>query len=128
MFERSSDILFGRGISRQLKEIEEEYNNLKERNVYLQKENDRLKSENYKDSELAAMKEKCEKMEKDLLRGFPISQEEQDAIVNWCWKHADTYENEHHTIDEYEFTPTEIGTFGTVRCTCGREFTFQEAK
>lgn len=127
MFERSSDILFGRGISRQLKEIEEEYNNLKERNMNLQKENDRLKSEHYKDLELTALKDKCDKFEKDLLRGFPISEEEQEKINKWYDFHKMENPEREHGYLEYRFTPTEVGTFGDVVCSCGVQFTFQEA-
>lgn len=42
----------------------------------LEEENKKLKEENYKDEEMAAMKAKLDKMQEDYYRGFPISDEE----------------------------------------------------
>lgn len=118
----------GLDISKPLKEIEEKYDYLLEEKDRLQAENDRLKSEHYKDLELTALKEKCDKMEKDLLRGFPISEEEKEKINKWYDFHKMENPQREHGCLEYRFTPTLIGTFGTVICACGVQFLFQEAK
>ena len=96
----------------------------------------KLKDENWKDSELQSIKEQYDKMREDYYRGFPISKEESEKINAWINKH----EKEKHPRPEkslprggaiggcytYYFTTTSIGVFGTIKCTCGEEFTFQE--
>lgn len=121
-------VIFGLDISKQLQDIKEKYDYLLEKNDRLQAENDRLKGAHYKDSELAVMKEKCERLEKDLLRGFPISEEENEKIKKWYDFHKMENPQREHGCLEYRFTPTAIGTFGTVICACGVQFLFQEAK
>ena len=104
---------------------------------YLHDENKRLKSKQYKDEELSKMKDYVEKTEKDMCRGFPISEREEQKIEEWKLKH----EIEDHGLDTpekrlraqgccsggytYEFTPTSIGIIGVVKCSCGKEFEFQ---
>lgn len=103
----------------------------------LEEENKKLKTETYKDSELAEMKEKYESMKKDLMRGFPISEKEEKRIEEWKKKH----DKEVHgitTLDQrlraggciggrykYTFIPTSIGIIGSIKCNCGEEYTFQ---
>lgn len=105
---------------------------------YLQEENERLKSEQYKDEELSKMREYVEKVDKDMNRGFPISEREEQRIKEWKLKH----EVEDHGLDTpdkrlkaqgccggaytYSFIPTSIGTIGVVKCSCGKEFEFQK--
>ena len=104
---------------------------------YLEEENKKLKDEAYKDSELAKMKEKYESMRKDLIRGFPISEEEEKRIEEWKKKH----DKEVHgitTLDHrlraggciggrytYIFVLTSLGVVGTVKCNCGEKYEFQ---
>ena len=98
----------------------------------------RLKDKNWKDEELQAMKKNFDKMQKDYWRGFPITEEEDKKIKEWINKH----EEEKHPRTKmdymprggaiggcysYHFVPTSIGTFGTIKCTCGEKFEFQEA-
>ena len=103
----------------------------------LEEENRKLKEENYKDEEMAAMKAKLDKMQENYYRGFPISDEEKKRIEEWKDRHDEEVHNAHSLIDKvklggccggrytYEFVPTGIGTIGTVKCSCGAEFTFQ---
>lgn len=105
---------------------------------YLEKQNQELRDEKYKDNELLRMESELKTMKEDYYRGFPISEEEQTSIREWMNKHD---EEVHHarTLDDklklggccggrytYEFTPTSIGTIGTVKCSCGAKFTFQD--
>ena len=53
-------------------------------------------------------------MEKDLLRGFPISEEENEKIKKWYDFHKMENPQREHEGLEYRFKPTAIGTFGTV--------------
>ena len=114
-----------------LNELKETY----ERQEYalneLREENKKLKDEAYKDNELIKMKTKYEKMKEDYYRGFPISQAEDNAIENWINEHINTKHNRNSYAGviggrfTYEFTPTSIGTIGTVKCSCGESFIFQ---
>lgn len=95
-----------------------------------------LKDENWKDEQLQKMKEEYNQMKVDYNRGFPITKEESCKVKEWMNKH----EKEKHLLSnerfprggaiggsyQFIFTPTSIGTFGTVKCSCGAEFTFQE--
>lgn len=104
------------------------------RNDYLEEENKRLKSDAYKEEEMAKMKASMERYRADYLRGFPIDEDEQAAIDNWKRKHEDEKHNGYGKIRggviggsyTYHFTPTSIGTFGTIKCSCGEEFEFSE--
>lgn len=97
----------------------------------LEKENKALKDEHYKDEELQRLQEELDSLIQAKYRGFPISEEEQKKIKEWQKKHN----AEVHGITNvtaiggkyaYEFIPTSIGTFGSVKCVCGAKFDFQE--
>lgn len=103
----------------------------------LRNENRKLKDEHYKDTKMSDMKERLEKMQKEYYRGFPISEEEQEAIEDWKKKHD---EEDHGYTPEmrmkaegccggrykYVFVPTSLGVSGKIVCHCGAEFEFQE--
>lgn len=110
---------------------------LESQNQKLIKENDELKNNAYKDKELTSMRNELNEMKSEYYRGFPISEYEEKKINEWIEQH----EREAHGIKTYadklashgccggsytyEFVPTSIGTVGTVRCSCGAEFTFR---
>jgi hypothetical protein len=95
-----------------------------------------LEDEHWKDNELQSMKKQYDEMKEDYYRGFPISKEEKERINAWVKKH----EKEKHLHSEndfprggaiggsytYYFTPTSIGVFGTIKCSCGEKFDFQQ--
>jgi predicted nuclease with TOPRIM domain len=105
---------------------------------YLKEENSKLKEEYNKDEEIQKMQERLDEMQKDYWRGFPISEEEQNAIEEWKKKH----DIEVHGLTTsrmrmkaegciggryiYKFVPTSIGISGKIICHCGAEFEFQE--
>lgn len=104
----------------------------------LEEENKRLKEETYKDDKLLLMKNRLERMEKDYYRGFPISEKEEKSIREWINKHDEEVHGCHTSEEKlrrggaiggtytYEFIPTSIGTIGTIKCSCGATFTFQD--
>lgn len=116
--------------------LKEKFIGQEERIEYLKEEIKNLKDEHWKDNELQSMKEQYNKMRKDYYRGFPISEEEMEKVNEWQAKH----EAEKHPRPKmapprggaiggsytYHFTPTSIGVFGSIQCSCGEEFTFQE--
>lgn len=96
---------------------------------YLREELKEAKSDAYKDAELTKMKSRYEEMKKDYYRGFPISESEEKAIKKWQIEHEKNHKGGHGAIGgkyTYEFIPTSIGTVGTIKCSCGEKFTFQE--
>lgn len=98
----------------------------------MEREIERLKSDQYKDERLAECKETIDLLQKILEKSFSISEEEYEAIQKWQEQH----EAEKHDGKKsqgacggrytYCFTPTSLGTVGTVKCTCGEGFTFSE--
>ena len=101
----------------------------------LREEIKKLKDENYKDTELAHMKAECDRMKKDYYRGFPISEEEYEKAHNWMDDHEATKHARCNGLPrggaiggsyKWIFTPTGIGVFGSVKCSCGEEFCFNE--
>ncbi len=112
--------------------LKEKFIGQEERIEYLQKEIKKLESEHWKDNELQLMKKQYIEMNENYHRGFPISKEEKEKINAWIDKH----EKEKHNGSfyrgaiggsyTYHFTPTSIGVFGSIQCSCGEKFTFQE--
>ena len=117
-------------IENDLKRIYDHYRKVVNENEYLRKENERLKSEAYKDEELSKMKEKYEQMSKDYYRGFPISEEEDKKINEWIEKQMEKVPGIGGASGgrfTYQFTPTGLGTVGTIiDGFTGDKFTFQE--
>ena len=99
------------------------------RNESLEKENAYLKSESYKDEEIAKIKKKWNKMQEDYNRGFPISEEEYERINKWRENRSIANDGAIGGRYSYEFNPTSIGTIGTIGTIVdsftGEKFTFQ---
>lgn len=140
---KEGSIFLFKDIKSVLQEVYDHYRDVKNYNEYLQKENERLKSETYKDEELSKMKSEYDNMKEKYYRGFPISEEESEKIKQWMYKHdnnfyKDTkivpiggrYTYEIGTISgryTYEFQPTSLGTIGTIIDTLtGDKLTFRD--
>lgn len=111
--------------------------NNEDRIKLLENENKKLKEEYSKDLEIKELKNQVDKLKKDCLRGFPISEDEKNEIKEW----EDKHDREVHKLDtvdkkikasgciggkyHFVFIPTSIGTIGTVVCQCGEEFVFK---
>lgn len=121
-----------------IESIKNEYERNNAVTLSLQKENERLKAENYKDDEISKMKSQLDKMQKNYYRGFPINENEEKEIENWKKEHAERVHGLKTDDDrmraggciggnyKYEFIPTSIGVSGKVICSCGAEFEFQK--
>lgn len=128
-----------------IKTVENDFNSIRKyietleaRNRLLLEENKNLKDEHYKDKKLSEMRLRLDDMQKDYYSGFPISEDERKRIKEWMDKHEEEVHNCHSLNDKlrrgggiggtykYEFIPTSIGTIGTIVCTCGAKFTFQD--
>lgn len=111
-----------------VKNVEDGLKKRDEEIARLREENKRLMEESYKDSELQMMKSKCEAMQEDLRRGFPISEDEDTKIREWIEKHLT---KRHKLIVngrfKYEFQDFAEVSVGSVVCTeCGESFTFRQ--
>ena len=113
-----------------IKNVEDGLRKRDEEIARLREENKRLREENYKDSELQMMKSKCEVMQEDLNRGFPISEDEDAKIREWIGQHL----TKRHKLMvngngrfKYEFQDFSEVSVGSVVCTeCGESFTFRQ--
>lgn len=107
-------------------------------NKSLLEENEKLKSEHYAEIELKEMRRELNRMKADYDNGFPITNEELQAIKKWCMKHdADVHDattpSERARLGgvsggrfKYIFTPTGLGTVGVIQCACGDAFCFRD--
>lgn len=111
-----------------VKNVEDGLKKRDEEIARLREENKRLMEESYKDSELQMMKSKCEAMQEELNRGFPITEDEDTKIREWIEKHLT---KRHKLIVngrfKYEFQDFAAVSVGSVVCTeCGESFTFRQ--
>ena len=117
-------------IKKTLQQVYDHYRSVCNRNDYLKKEIEKVKSEKYADEELSRLKSEYDKMKSDYYRGFPISEEEDKNIKEW----KKNQQKKNPGIGgaaggrfTYKFTPTGLGTVGTIiDGFTGDEFTFQE--
>ncbi len=119
-------------IKKALKEIMESFNDLIDENRDLRKENKALKSKHYKDRELARLSAELNASDRMIAKGFPISDEENRAIDEWVDEHINAHGGRTRTkigcscLFHYEFSPSQLGTFGTIICDMhGDKFQFQ---
>lgn len=130
-------MIIGRSFDECLNSIKEMHHSSEIQIEALRNENRKLKDEYYKDTKMSDMKQRLEKMQKEYYRGFPISEEEQEAIEDWKKKHDE--ESHGYTPEmrmkaegccggryKYVFVPTSLGVSGKIVCHCGEEFEFQE--
>lgn len=113
-----------------LQQLYNQFRSLESQNEALREEIRRVKSETYKDQELAEMKAKYDQMKANYFGGFPISKEEEDKITSWIETIIHNHPGNVGPIGgrfRYEFVPTGIGTIGTIVDSITKEkLTFQE--
>lgn len=111
-----------------IKELGDKFTQLEAQNKRLKEENRLLKSEHFKDEELARMKTTMDQLQSDLIRGFPISEKEESKIKQWLNSHDCIYKGTRlGGVSEYRFGIIPgIGYNGYAKCTCGKEFCFYE--
>ena len=117
-------------IKKTLQQVYDHYRSVCNRNGYLTKEIEKVKSEKYADEELSKLKSEYDKMKSDYYRGFPISEEEDKNIKEWIKNQQEKNPGIGGATGgrfTYKFTPTGLGTVGTIiDGFTGDEFTFQE--
>ena len=127
---KDSNILIMEDIKKTLQQVYDHYRIICNRNGYLTKEIEKVKSEKYADEELSKLKSEYDKMKSDYYRGFPISEEEDKNIKEWIKSQQEKNPGIGGAAGgrfTYRFTPTGLGTSGTIiDGFTGDEFTFQE--
>ena len=117
-------------IKKTLQQVYDHYRSVCNRNDYLTKEIEKVKSEKYADEELSRLKSEYDRMKSDYYRGFPISEEEDKNIKEWIKNQQEKNPGIGGATGgrfTYKFTPTGLGTVGTIiDGFTGDEFTFQE--
>ena len=117
-------------IKKTLQQVYDHYRSVCNRNDYLKKEIEKVKSEKYTDEELSRLKSEYDRMKSDYYRGFPISEEEDKNIKEWIKNQQKKNPGIGGAAGgrfTYRFTPTGLGTAGTIiDGFTGDEFTFQE--
>ena len=127
---KDGNILIMEDIKKTLQQVYDHYRSACNRNDYLKKEIEKVKSEKYADEELSKLKSEYDKMKSDYYRGFPISEEEDKNIKEWIKNQQEKNPGIGGAAGgrfTYKFTPTGLGTVGTIiDGFTGDEFTFQE--
>ena len=127
---KDGNILIMEDIKKTLQQVYDHYRSVCNRNDYLKKEIEKVKSEKYADEELSRLKSAYDKMKSDYYRGFPISEEEDKNIKEWIKNQQKKNPGIGGAAGgrfTYKFTPTGLGTSGTITDSfTGDEFTFQE--
>ena len=105
-----------------IEELKEDFRKEVELNDKLKQQNAELQGTNYKDAEMAAMKQQLEQVRKNAHRGFSISEAEAKAVSEWQSRHREKYHNNKPSPSAiggnwiYKFVPTSIGVFGSCSC------------
>ena len=123
--------LFIKDIKDILQDLYNQFRALSVKYDYVLEENNRLKSESYKDEELSKMKKKLDEMSSEYYRGFPITEKENKKIAEWMDKITEGEPEMKITAIggrfTYVFTPTSIGTIGVIKDSVTRkELQFRE--
>ena len=117
-------------IKKTLQQVYDHYRSVCNRNDYLKKEIEKVKSEKYADEELSRLKSEYDKIKSDYYRGFPISEEEDKNIKEWIKNQQEKNPGIGGAAGgrfTYKFIPTGLGTVGTIiDGFTGDEFTFQK--
>ena len=105
----------------------------------LKLENERLKNDVYKDSVVKDLEKENKRLKQDCLRGFPITEEQQEMIRDWQIKHEAEIHGRKTLEDRlraggaiggkytHRFVNTSIGFIGEIVCEeCGQTFCFQD--
>lgn len=103
--------------------VKEKYDLLKRRYEFLKEENTKLKDKVFEKEYVARLQEKHDKMLRDYLRGFPLSEEDAKKIKKWQEEHKKSCKQRCYG---YRFFPTPLGVSGSIWCSCGAHFEFQE--
>lgn len=127
---KDGNILIMEDIKKTLQQVYDHYRSVCNRNDYLKKEIEKVKSEKYADEELSRLKSEYDRMKSDYYRGFPISEEEDKNIKEWIKNQQEKNPGIGGAVGgrfTYEFIPTGLGTVGTIiDGFTGDEFTFQK--
>ena len=111
--------------------LKEKFESQQRVNNALQEENKKLKDGIWEKEEVARLKTEYDRMQEQYRSAFIVTNEQWEAIRNWQELHTQEKHGGNHYRGgaiggsyHYVFTPTGIGTFGKVECSCGESFDF----
>ena len=107
--------------------ISSKLNDMQLRIDRLTEENKKLKEDIWEKEEVAKLKAENERLRKESYNGFPISDDELKLINDFIKKHNNPPMKINSCSYTYKFTPTSLGTIGTISYMNGLdELTFRE--
>lgn len=123
------DVMVSHRAEEAIDEITDILQRLQKRNGALEQENEQLKSEHYKDEEIARLNDRIKQLEEESLYGYPITKERRNKIMEIQTKHErEKHDRKGIGYFNYCFEDTSIGTFGWAECCdCGEKIMFLEA-
>lgn len=107
-----------------IESLKQKYKRLEIINENLREENEQHRNETYEEEYVSKLREENKRLREDYFRGFPISKEQKKAIEKWADEHYKTCK--YNVGYGYHFYPTPLGVSGSVQCSCGAKFEFQE--
>lgn len=114
-------------VDESLFQLEWNMKRLLKENDELLAENKSLKSEQYKDAELAKLKSEIDRLREILNQSYTVNEKEKESIEEWYKEHRNKMHNGRDFNYVYEFTPTAIAVFGDCICTTCRGKARQKA-
>ena len=89
-----------------------------------------LNDENRKDDEYRKLQDENDKLKAELHRGFQIDEDDYNGAIEWMTEHNEeihkgTTAGAIGGRYTWQFVPTGIGVFGSVKCNCGAEYNFK---
>lgn len=108
-----------------IESLKQKYKRLEIINENLREENEQHRNKIYEIGYVSKLREENKRLKEDYYRGFPISKEEKEAINKWADEHYKTCSYKRVGYG-YHFYPTPLGVSGSVQCSCGAKFEFQE--
>lgn len=104
--------------------LKKEHDFLENRLNHYKEENDKLNRKFFEKEYIATTKRRYDALLQDLMRGFPISEEENERIKRWKAEHKKVCSC--GGCYEYRFVPSPLGDSGYILCSCGAKFVFRE--
>ena len=107
------------------------YQKLQDRIEHLSQENKELKSGVFATNYVQEALANVEKIRNEYRLGFPMTEEEVQKAEKWMKEHDESVHKDKSSGAiggryTYEFTPTSIGVFCGLRCSCGASVTLTD--
>lgn len=107
-----------------IESITDKFKEQEESIEYWKNKYEKSREETYKDEELSTLREYCKELQKQVVNGFTVSDNEWKKIREWQKSHNDNHCP--HCSFYYKFSPNGIDVDAHVVCqSCGKEYPFR---